>query len=169
MHVPLWLQNRHLEIRDVLNKDYWKLKPVEICEEMKLNTPGKCAFHSPFLFFPKMFPFHRNVYDFLERDGSETVFPWQFATTFFLRNFNYNQMNLGLSFLKHAAPFFNDICQVSSIVIHKFLQRLKFALNRGTVQNRCFWNRNRHIQVDLAHRETSKKPMFEDDLRIIEK
>lgn len=76
-----------------------------IDEEMKLNTPGKHAFHSPFLFFPKMFPFHRNVYDSVEGGGSETVFPWQFATMFFLSNSNYNQLSLGLSVLKHAAPF----------------------------------------------------------------
>lgn len=80
-----------------------------------------------------MVPFHRNVYDFVEGDGSEIVFPWLFATMFFLSNSNYNQLSLGLSLLKHAAPFFNDICQVSSTAIHKFLQRLKFALNKGTV------------------------------------
>lgn len=42
-------------------------------EEMKLNPPGKCAFHSHFLFSPKMVPFHRNVYDFVEGDEIETL------------------------------------------------------------------------------------------------
>lgn len=52
-------------------------------EEMKLNTLGKYAFHSHFLFSPKMVPFHRNVYDFVEGDEIEAAFPWQFATTFY--------------------------------------------------------------------------------------
>lgn len=52
-------------------------------EEMKLNTPGKCAFHSHFLFSQKMVPLHGNVYDFVEGDEIETLFPWQFATMFY--------------------------------------------------------------------------------------
>lgn len=53
---------------------------VEIHEEMK--SPGKMCFSLSLFFFPKMVPFHRNVYDFVEGDGRKTVFPWQFATMF---------------------------------------------------------------------------------------
>lgn len=52
-------------------------------EEMKLNTPGKCAFHSHFLFSPKTVLFHRNVYDFVEGDEIEIAFSWQFAVMFY--------------------------------------------------------------------------------------
>lgn len=55
---------------------------------------------------------------------------------FILSNSNYNQLSLGLGLLKHAAPFFNDICQVSSSAMHKLLQRLKQAQFESDVSER---------------------------------